>query len=1327
LRAQFKFSFFAVLTLLAFSMQFSRPVYAQCNLSQGCGPVDNLTGTPNGTGQVFQGDGASNNGNGGWTTSHAASNQCLSCHNGTDTNTYLLSGHKNTLRKLAPGVLWGGPDGASYATTDSYGSGSVYNWSADTITLGWCDPLFVPAENGLSAPDPTCSYPYYTLPNAQNPVPYATVAPTAAAGGQQNLFYIMGGWDHYGGTANPAATQLGTVFSNGSTGQTYPNGNFDCARCHATGYNFDASAPEPTQNTNGVIAPIPNSQFGRIPSDGFIATGTSGTSSWFLSGVQCERCHQAAWSYGAHGSGPWQATMPQYEAATALCLECHRGENITAANPNTIPPTQGSITPEATPKVQDNGYCSDLSGSAYATCVANSANTWVYKPYFEHEAGATYLNSPHARFTGNLVQNAQHSSNLSVTLSGTYQSQFSESPTDSTKNYGCTGCHDPHQSATPSATLPEPYVCSDCHNLSATITQTINHPSGPGTPFPTGTSADIPGACVTCHMVAADGTVKSHLFRISSANYSTFPTAAQLYGQNITAPNVGSDGVINNAAWNDVDLACGQCHVGGNGIQNPYGLNVQADGRAPAFNKAQLETYASTMHPGDNSASTPTLTPPGGTYTTTQTVTIADATPSVTLYYNTDGTTPPNATSVVYSGTPIPVTANTTIKAIAVGSGGLGSSLVASASYALQTATPTISPAAGTYTTPQAVTFGDVTPGVTYYYTTNGTTPTTASTQYAGPFTLSTQGTATVEVIAVSSFGTSAVTTAYYNFTFPQAATPNFSPGAGSFTAPQTVTISDSTPNATIYYTTNGTTPTTSSAVYGGAITVSSTTTIEAVAVAYGYSLSNARSGTYTILAATPTFSPGAFGTFNPPQAVTISDATTGATIYYTTNGTTPTAASGTVYVGPITLTSTTSFKAIAVLGSSTSAVGSATYTMVPLNPTFSPGAIGTFTGSQAVTIADGTSGTTIYYTTDGSTPPSSPTSTVYTGPVTLTATTKLQAIAVATGMSNSGVTNQTYTFIAATPTFSPGAFGSFNNTVTVSIADTTSGATIYYTTGGSTPTASSPVYTTPLTFTSTTTLKAIAVGGTGVGASSVASGTYTITGSAPALATSQEGVNPVISTNSNSGTDNSNTAGTGVGTSPVASGTYNLVASTPVLSPPAKETFSAPLSVMLSDATPGATIYYTTNGTTPTTASIPYTGPIPVATTTTIKAIAAGKDFGPSSVITETYTLVAAIPAFSPTPKGTFRVPLLVTLTDETPGVTIYYTTNGTTPTTASTPYTKPIRLTSSMTIKAIAAGNGYGASSVVGGIYGHPVQSSKPRTWVQSQPPKVAVVSGK
>lgn len=83
--------------------------HAQCYLSRGCAPVDDLNYNSNGNGQVYHGDGASNNGAGGWTTTWSDVNQCLSCHYGTDTLPYLMTGHKNTLRKIAPGVLWVGP------------------------------------------------------------------------------------------------------------------------------------------------------------------------------------------------------------------------------------------------------------------------------------------------------------------------------------------------------------------------------------------------------------------------------------------------------------------------------------------------------------------------------------------------------------------------------------------------------------------------------------------------------------------------------------------------------------------------------------------------------------------------------------------------------------------------------------------------------------------------------------------------------------------------------------------------------------------------------------------------------------------------------------------------------------------------------------------------------------------------------------------------------------------------------------------------------------------------------------------------------------------
>ena len=84
----------------------------------------------------------------------------------------------------------------------------------------------------------------------------------------------------------------------------------------------------------------------------------------------------------------------------------------------------------------------------------------------------------------------------------------------------------------------------------------------------------------------------------------------------------------------------------------------------------------------------------------------------------------------------------------------------------------------------------------------------------------------------------------------------------------------------------------------------------------------------------------------------------------------------------------------------------------VLLAPTFNPAA-GTYTSAQSVTISDATSGATIYYTTTGTTPTTS--STKYTGPITVSSTEKLQAMAVATGDTNSAVASAAYTISSST------------------------------------------------------------------------------------------------------------------------------------------------------------------------------------------------------------------------------------------------------------------------------------------------------------------------
>jgi hypothetical protein len=159
----------------------------------------------------------------------------------------------------------------------------------------------------------------------------------------------------------------------------------------------------------------------------------------------------------------------------------------------------------------------------------------------------------------------------------------------------------------------------------------------------------------------------------------------------------------------------------------------------------------------------------------------------------------------------------------------------------------------------------------------------------------------------------------------------------------------------------------------------------------------------------------------------------------------------------------------------------------------------GFYGASQSVTLTctdpQGPGCASIYYTTDGSTPTTS--SPVYSSPIPISAAATLKYFARDAAGVNETVKTQVYTIdtVPPTTTASP-AGGSYNTSQSVTLTSTDTGSgcdKIYYTTDGTTPTTSSPIYSTPISISLTTTLKFFGRDLAG-NSEAVKSETYTIT-----------------------------------------------------------------------------------------------------------------------------------------------------------------------------------------------------------------------------------------
>ena len=281
--------------------------------------------------------------------------------------------------------------------------------------------------------------------------------------------------------------------------------------------------------------------------------------------------------------------------------------------------------------------------------------------------------------------------------------------------------------------------------------------------------------------------------------------------------------------------------------------------------------------PAPEAAVQPTATPAGGNYTSAQAVTLTTTTQGAAIHYTLDGTDP-TASSPLYSS-PITISETTTLKAIATKTGWTNSDILTE-TYTItippepeKVVQPTATPAGGNYTSVQTVTLTTITEGAAIHYTLNGTTPTASSTLYSSPITIS--ETTTLKAIAIKAGMTNSdILTETYALP-GKVARPVATPAGGNYTSVQIVNLTTATPDAAIFYTLDGTDPSTGSSYYTSAITISETKTLKAIAIKTDMIDSDILTVTYTI-GCTVTFyadggtpAPASLGSVNPGSTIT--------------------------------------------------------------------------------------------------------------------------------------------------------------------------------------------------------------------------------------------------------------------------------------------------------------------------------------------------------------------------------------------------------------------------------------------------------------------------
>jgi hypothetical protein len=839
---------------------------------------------------------------------------------------------------------------------------------------------------------------------------------------------------------------------------------------------------------------------------------------------------------------------------------------------------------------------------------------------------------------------------------------------------------------------------------------------------------------------------------------------------------------------------------------------------------------SSNVTSSSSTVSTPTITPNGGSFAGSVSVSLAGATAGAKIYYTVDGSTPTQSSSQYSS--PVTISSNVLLKAKAF-KNKLNPSAVASVWFAKTSDfdftlsnSSSLSVVAGSSISntisatlavgsSQSVSFkvSGLPSSATGTFSASSCTPTCSSTLNISTGGATPAGSSTITVSA-SGGGVTKTTTFTLTVSAPVAltvATPTISPNGGSFTNSVDVTMATATSGASIYYTTDGSSPTQSSKLYTGAMTLKTSAVVKAKGFKSGYNPSAEVSASFTsdlvaywkfdeaagitaadssgngntgTLANGPYATPGILGgafyfdgvddnvtvldspSLNPANAFTLSawvnpavesadfravfaknytyylyssasgycgngsvvagfgEGATGAlvcdptplatyswtylaltydgsklTLYRNGSAVATAAASGAVPVSTGTLQigasqygefftglidevrvynralngtaiaaayeqatpynfAISSMGNLSVMpGSSFSNSISATLTSgIPQPVSFSVSGLPSgATGSFSAVSCTPTCSTNLNITTSGATPVGTSTVTVsaFSGGFTKTTTFTLTVSSAVQSV--------------ATPTISPSG-GTFTSAITVPLATTTPGASIYYTTDGSAPTQSSRLYSAAINVSADTRVKAKAFK-SGYDPSPEASAQFTILPFNFSISTSGgSSINAGASTTQTVSTTlvsgSSQTVSFSVSGLPVgAASSFSLASCTP--------TCSTVLTI-------------TTTGSTP-------AGSYPITITAAGGAVIRSALFN----LSVTAALVVATPTLTPN-GGAFSDSVSVAIQSPTSGATIYYTTDGSSPTVSSLLYTGPMTLTDSATVNAVAFKTGYTQSAL-------------------------------